>query len=659
MHLRRVLIALVAIGIIAAFVPALSNEIEGRKNRSVEITVDFDEVRTLAEDSGLTLEQTLNTLKEAGVTSLGLRETSIARYALEGRVSIFQGGELINALRIGLLENPVFEQLKNEGRINNFYTYIITDDKELFGQMVSRLDIAFGRSVEVIRNGNPYIIEVKAARTAVAPITVGLDPNSIKLAKNIGLRVVGRPANILMGNEAAISETLAEYGKLPDGMLSLILFDGREAGGFPDYLEQTGRILREKNMRVGFIEFFRRQDGIETLMRLTGYSGVIVHSNIRGRPVSSVVNAVKERGARLLYLRFHIEQRPYNFAEAVEFVTNLKVELARYGFYPGKANPINIYGDHPLFHVLSILGVVAALGMTILELKLKITRIFYIALFFLFISLTVLYVYSPDFALQATSIFAAIVFSTLAFVSQTVNRLTELNMRSKGFVVFAILRMMGVVLLGGVMIAGLASTRYFTSGAALFRGVTLANTLPFIPVAWALYLQFTDPGTEWTFKAAVQRLTLLLRANVKWLHILVVSIAAFTFYVYVARTGHETGMPLLPFEDEMRRSLDYILKVRPRTKEFLIAYPALIVGLTLFARGKKTWLTGVFLMLGALAPISVMNTFMHFRNPTLLSSAAFRSFNGLWLGALIGIVLVLILPRLLKRLESLGFRDSL
>ncbi len=361
-----------------------------------------------------------------------------------------------------------------------------------------------------------------------------------------------------------------------------------------------------------------------------------------------------ERGARLLYVRFHIERRPASLEDAIGFITDIKEKLTQYGYYPGAPDPLGGGGRWPVLHLLSMLGVTAAVGLSILELNIKAGRLTIIFPLILFVCLALLYTVAPNLSLQLSAVLAAIIFSTLAFVSQTVNRLDKKHSMGLGFVALTILRTFAVAVFGGVMVAGFHSTPYFTSGAALFRGVALTNVLPFAPVIWALYAKSTNNGSEWTFSSIARKLSSPLKQNVTWLHIILIGIAVAVLYVYAARMGHQSGMELLPLEDEMRRLLDELLLVRPRTKEFLIAYPAFILGLTFYAKGNKTIFSAILLAIGALAPISIINTFMHFTNPTLLTSAALRSFNGLFLGALFGIALVLILSYAAKAIKKRG-----
>ncbi|MDH7570265.1 MAG: DUF5693 family protein, partial [Armatimonadota bacterium] len=90
------------------------------------------------------------------------------------------------------------------------------------------------------------------------------------------------------------------------------------------------------------------------------------------------------------------------------------------------------------------------------------------------------------------------------------------------------------------------------------------------------------------------------------------------------------------------------LWVRPRTKEFLVGHPAMVVALWAALSGRRT-LWGAMLLLGTLGQVSLLNTFCHIHTPLLLSAA--RASIGLALGALLGLVAVWLLNRILPRVS--------
>ncbi|MBC7345398.1 MAG: hypothetical protein H5U03_08285, partial [Clostridia bacterium] len=127
--------------------------------------------------------------------------------------------------------------------------------------------------------------------------------------------------------------------------------------------------------------------------------------------------------------------------------------------------------------------------------------------------------------------------------------------------------------------------------------------------------------------------------------VVIVTVLAAIGYVCLARTGNVTA-GVSGIELQMRQVLDAVLGVRPRTKEFLIGHPFML--LTLYLGYRYRYLP--LLLLGSIGQVSLMNTFAHIHTPLTISLA--RTFNGLWLGILVGLVLIALLEasrRLLRR----------
>ena len=101
----------------------------------------------------------------------------------------------------------------------------------------------------------------------------------------------------------------------------------------------------------------------------------------------------------------------------------------------------------------------------------------------------------------------------------------------------------------------------------------------------------------------------------------------------LARSGNDAGIGVSAAELKLRSILDRIVYVRPRSKEFLIGYPSLLVGFFLLFRGNRAW-GGFFTVIGTIALISLFNTFCHIHTPVIIS--LIRAANGLWCGLLVG-----------------------
>jgi len=110
--------------------------------------------------------------------------------------------------------------------------------------------------------------------------------------------------------------------------------------------------------------------------------------------------------------------------------------------------------------------------------------------------------------------------------------------------------------------------------------------------------------------------------------------------IYIARSGNFTFLPVPGIEEKMRLMLENILIARPRSKEFLIGYPLISLAIAMNYLNLQ-YLKIPFIIMGTVAPVTIVNTFCHVH--TSISFSLLRTFNGYWLGLLIGILLALIL----------------
>ena len=160
-----------------------------------------------------------------------------------------------------------------------------------------------------------------------------------------------------------------------------------------------------------------------------------------------------------------------------------------------------------------------------------------------------------------------------------------------------------------------------------FKGVKLGLLMPVILVGLYFYCGDRRANSIFYVLRRVFRFPLTLAT------FFVLLIAAAVILMYIFRSGNY--LQLVEFEANIRIILEKIFVIRPRFKEFLIGYPALIFGFW-FADRKLKDMVWFLNALGVIALASVINSFCHFHTPVLVS--LYRSFFGLFLGVLFSIV---------------------
>ena len=654
--MKKILTGFIILAIvIGAFLVWRSDKIEREHNR-VEITVDFDDLTALAERANLTPQAMMAELKELGVTAIGMREASVERYRQEGLLAVHAGGELLNAWHTTGVQNHKLNELLAAGKVSPTAVYLTTGDKDLAERLAHKAGLKLERPVNLYVGDNSYVVEITESKKRVEQLRIGLDERDLESALVLGLRIVPRIDNGFLDNAAAVEETLAEFLTLPTEALSAVIFEGEEVTGNPAYLDLTARMLKEAGVSFGIVEYNPRQEGALKLAALTDYATVLVHSNFPRENVHNIVNSVQERRVRLLYVRMDTNA-PNFYQKGTELIAAVAEKIDELGYTTGPATAFATPKQGRVLILLMLLGVAAAGTLLLAEIFGQYHKLFWLVLAVAFLGLGGLFVvFSHSFALQLSSILAAMIFSSLAVVTQQLNRLPEEKLETKaalGFAFTTLVRTFLILLGGGLVVLGLTSSPLFTSGVPLFRGVKLVHLLPLVLVA-VVCVKTVMYGhvKKWTVKEAVAMLREIWKEPLVLGYMLVLAVLAVVGYIYVGRTGHTAGIPVLDLEQKLRIVLGNLLIVRPRFKEFLIGYPLAFLGLVLAAKGYRKALTAALLTFGGISAVAVVNTFMHFTTPgynTLL-----RSFHGLWLGIIFGLLYTFCLFVLLRLWERIA-----
>ena len=115
----------------------------------------------------------------------------------------------------------------------------------------------------------------------------------------------------------------------------------------------------------------------------------------------------------------------------------------------------------------------------------------------------------------------------------------------------------------------------------------------------------------------VRDIVTALRWNIPVWALVLLGAVALAGYYYLARTGHETEVSVSTLEILLRNDLENWLLARPRTKEFLVAFPCVMLAVYSAVRRLPFW-TALFGLAGTIGMTSVCNTFMHIRTPLYL-----------------------------------------
>jgi hypothetical protein len=196
---------------------------------------------------------------------------------------------------------------------------------------------------------------------------------------------------------------------------------------------------------------------------------------------------------------------------------------------------------------------------------------------------------------------------------------------------------------GSAAVVGLLADRLFLIKADVFAGIKVAELVPIVLVA-LVYGMGLRATPERSFPTAVNdaknRLVDLASEPIRFWQVAVAVAALAVLAFLVARSGNDPGVGVSPFELKIRAILDRLLYARPRFKEFLIGHPALMLGLSFAAEGRRKWALPL-LVVGAIGQESLLNTFCHLHTPLLVG--VWRTVLGIVIGVVLGFLLYLFL----------------
>ena len=627
--------------------------------------MDYTDFIQLARSYNYNPAAFLIALRRAGLTSLALTEELGANVGDNGRAYATTGAALLNQARISPLSDPLLESLVRSNHIARDAVYLIIDDPAEYARYKQQLALHFERkTVRVLRASKPWILEVRTQIDYFNATALGIPSDQIALAKRLGLLLVPRFQNderyAQPQMENAFNGVLTQ-----DRKVSTVIFFGlrNQVFGYPDHLEDAAAVFREHNAEAvkhggapfnfGMIKTYddsQIQKGNDTLAKAIEGQTVRVQAIAKTEldkitlddVVARYVLGVRERNIRVVYLRPWAHQDGSLSIEAtnVEMVKEIADQLKGHGFKLGRATPIPQYrGNNRI-----LVGIAALAVPSIFVLLLGVFGWYRLWLATAAYGATVLLYlagvlsHHDIFARSVIALVGALLFATAAFLSiakacseEPAPRFSDQLVRSLGWTLLAL----GVTLVGALVIVGVMSSPLTMEEIERFRGVRLVLALPPL-IALVLYL------FDRRFNSGIERPSDVLAAPIRVYQLFIGIAIVAAGVLLLMRSGNDSDIAPSHFELALRHVLTVILSVRPRFKEFLIGFPALMLlpALTLAHRRMAGWL----LALGAGVGIGdVLDTYSHLHTPITISLQ--RTGNGLVIGAIIGILAIWIYRR--------------
>ncbi len=514
-------------------------------------------------------------------------------------------------------------------------------------------------------------------------VSLGLMPEKVELIQSAGMEVVPRTLCYNRHNDTQYAEAVVrgyeQYGITPD----YIIAGGEAVIGFDDGADFATEYLRDNGVTIGLIENNTQRENImqsgvaeaadatdlNTVRVFTmwnflqyryGYYGYEGAEEI----TNALYRAVVERNIRVLYFK-PVKQTDDHHVYITDpevyrgIFESLDSRLAAHGITRGRASVMENYQVPSL--ALLALGLGAGVGGALLpDTFLPMKRKWTLVLAALAaVCVTGAWLVLPNTYRLLASFASAVVFACLAaaFFLMAAKR-TGQKLDAKTGLLTILPRAIGILagavlisLAGAMMTAAPLSSTHFMLEMGIFRGVKLAQLLPlaFFCLLFVSYYGLFEKDHKGNHLNPGDIVTALKWGIPVWA-LFLLAVVGLAGYYYLARTGHETSVSVSDVEMIFRNDLEYLLLARPRTKEFLVAFPAIMLAVYCAVRRLPFW-TALFGLAGTIGLTSVCNTFMHIRTPLYLGFV--RTGYALLLGILAGIVFILCFEGLLRLTRAL------
>jgi hypothetical protein len=680
---RTLLWALTALGVLAALPLGFARHGMEGTSSEVEYVFDYRDLLMIAayqsHPQQFVAEQ-LTELKEAGITTMAVFESSFEELSWAGRLTLY------NSAQAAALQGE-------PAPLDENFAYVLFADAASRDAIAPLIERTFDKAGIPVRDWSyggrsGFVLETPVEDAIVKPMLP--DPLALEQLAAAGFHIMPRLSDNSRPYDAEEMEAL--FQRFAELGVTRILFEGDNVKGFSDRgelksLDHFASLLREYGIGIAAIENLKvPQGGLSRLAYDTDYDVARLYSLSEGDAASMSPAAIadrfllaaKDRNIRLFYIN-GAPLRSVTKAAIVHPLDNIKdalagtskeqgavEQLADFGFEPGVAVKFDYQyaGWQKALRAVTALGAIAIIALLVGAFVPWATLVVFVLGA---VGSAGLFVLNAALLEQALALGASIAVPTLAILWAfgRVRAHTEGDRRSVGgdwssagmsdggrssaagdadklfggkwlfpdmsagkrlvsaIGLYIVTSAMSV--LGTAFVYGLLTNITYSLVLQQFRGVSLLHLAPMGLVALYVFL--------YTGKSPADQLRKLLRLQITVLWVAVAAVLGIVGMYYLSRTGNAGTASSL--ELLFRNVLESTFGVRPRFKEFMLAHPLFLLGLFLALRYRAAW---VIMIVAAMGQLSIVDTFAHIHTPIAISLV--RVLLGLGLGFLIGLALI-------------------
>ena len=437
------------------------------------------------------------------------------------------------------------------------------------------------------------------------------------------------------------TDKLDECEKLiKEHSIKYIIFEGDKIIGYPNNIDDVARVINDNNVIFAVKEKLNQigvedKKGQKELIEKTSYSINRLYK-LHEKQIANtdendmffkLMRGVIDRNIRFVEIN-QIKNPNISIEENYEKTNNAVNRLNDFiNDMNYTTNKDIVKLDSAKLNINFYFLVMIVLTITIIRYIKELITLKWTTLLCAGITIMLIFSYLEDLGLnveRSLALVTSILFSSLA--SLAVVKLTRTD--TKRMMLKGLFKFLGINLLGGYVIVSCLSSLEYTMNLEMFRGVKIAFIVPIL-----MYIISFIVVYEVKLMDIIRYIKSKNKTSIAITSVLFFLVVA----VYLLRSGNFRVLGASRIELKFREVLENTMGIRPRTKEFILGYP--LIMLFIYARNSESKLLKFILGFGtAICGVSIVNSFCHVY--TSIEVSMIRSIYGLILGVLIGGILI-------------------
>lgn len=352
-----------------------------------------------------------------------------------------------------------------------------------------------------------------------------------------------------------------------------------------------------------------------------------------------IARAVKERNMRVIIVRGFIKATNSDTIDSsldylIESLNGANGQLSK-GYEIGNAAPYVEIPNNMLGNIFIALAIASLIGLLAISIFEKNTILATTLALLTFVGAIIITKLGIGIGIKLYALGTAIAGAVGAIIIPSKTKLRSISIN---YILTSLL-----ATLSGLLVASIMYDTEYLVKLNSFSGVKVLYILPPVLVLfWLLSgsgvfrIRFNDKDD---MKKHVRHTISGIR-NIPWYAYVIIVLVAIGGVVYIQRSGNSGTATEL--ELQIRRFLEDVFYVRPRTKEFILGYPAILM--TYYFLKDKVKYGQYMFVVSAIGTMSTVNTFTHLHTPIVYS--LLRTFYSIVLGAVVGLVYIFIFKKL-------------